>query len=236
MAPEARLGSRWGAHATMFNPPWEGSQGPSCITGRLQCIDPPRFCPHPPRTCWGKLWWAHRLVSAAQTLLKSRYLAQNEAHLAHSRRFDTHRSSLVHVLSETLVGWIAPAQDRLVGASASDSGQLCDQPSPPTTSTCDDFCVFPTPMRAACAQVWLVPTSTHAPTPPKERERWQLGGWRRGTGGRVRRQQSRDSCDSVAFARPRARRALTGLQGLNVRPCPTPPGPSAGSVPGSRAA
>ena len=35
------------------------------------------------------------------------------------------------------------------------------------------------------------------------------------------RQQSRDSCDSIAFARPRARRALTGLQGLNVRPCPT---------------
>ena len=28
----------------------------------------------------------------------------------------------------------------------------------------------------------------------------------------MRRQQSRDSCDSVAFARPRARRALTGLQ------------------------
>ena len=26
----------------------------------------------------------------------------------------------------------------------------------------------------------------------------------------MRRQQSRDSCDSVAFARPRARRALTG--------------------------
>ena len=39
-----------------------------------------------------------------------------------------------------------------------------------------------------------------------ERERWQLGRWRRGTGGRVRRQQSRDSCDSVAFARARARR------------------------------
>ena len=45
--------------------------------------------------------------------------------------------------------------------------------------------------------------------------------------------QSRDSCDSDAFARPRARRALTGLQGLDVRPCPTPPGPSAGSVAGS---
>eukprot|EP00964_Phaeocystis_antarctica_P071276 scaffold43467_cov65-Phaeocystis_antarctica.AAC.4 len=68
-----------------------------------------------------------------------------------------------------------------------------------------------------------------------ERERWQLGGWRRGTEGRVRRQQSRDSCDSVAFARPRARRALTGLQGLNVRPCPTPPGPSAGSTGRQRA-
>jgi len=52
----------------------------------------------------------------------------------------------------------------------------------------------------------------------------------------VRRQQSRDSCDSVAFARPRARRALTGMQGLVVRPCPTPPGPRAVSVPGSRAA
>ena len=49
------------------------------------------------------------------------------------------------------------------------------------------------------------------------------------------RQQSRDSCDSVAFASPRARRALTGLQDLDVRPCPTPPGPSAGGVPGSRA-
>ena len=158
--------------------------------------------------------------------------------MAYNRRFDTHRSSLAHVVSETLVGWIAPAQDRLVGASASDSGQLCDQPSPPTTSTSDDFCVFPTPMRAACAQVWLVPTSTHAlrPREQPEKERWLLGGCRRGTGGRVRRQQSRDSCDSVAFARPRARRALTGLQGLNVRPCPTPPGPSAGSVPGSRAA
>ena len=48
--------------------------------------------------------------------------------------------------------------------------------------------------------------------------------------------QSRDSCDSDAFARPRARRALTGLQGLDVRPCPTPPGPSAGSVAGSCAA
>ena len=34
----------------------------------------------------------------------------------------------------------------------------------------------------------------------------------------MRRQQSRDSCDSVAFARPRARRALTGLQDLDVRP------------------
>ena len=32
----------------------------------------------------------------------------------------------------------------------------------------------------------------------------------------MRRQQSRDSCDSVAFARPRARRALTELQGLDV--------------------
>jgi hypothetical protein len=52
----------------------------------------------------------------------------------------------------------------------------------------------------------------------------------------VRRQQSRNSCDSDAFARPRARRALTGLQGLDVRPCPTPPGPSAGSVAGSCAA
>jgi hypothetical protein len=52
----------------------------------------------------------------------------------------------------------------------------------------------------------------------------------------VRRQQSRNSCDSDAFARPRARRALTELQGLDVRPCPTPPGPSAGSVAGSCAA
>ena len=52
----------------------------------------------------------------------------------------------------------------------------------------------------------------------------------------MRRQQSRDSCDSDAFARPRARRALTGLQGLDARPCPTPPGPSAGSVAGSCAA
>ena len=155
--------------------------------------------------------------------------------MAHSRRFDTHSSSLVHVLSEILVGWIASAQDRLVGASASDSGQLCDQPSPPTTSTSDDFCVFPTPMRAACAQIWLVPTSTRA-LRPLERAVAARGGWQRGTGGRVQRQQSRDSCDFVAFARPRTRRALTGLQGLNVRPCPTPPGPSAGSVPGSRAA
>ena len=32
----------------------------------------------------------------------------------------------------------------------------------------------------------------------------------------MRRQQSRYSCDSVAFARPRARRALTGLQDLDV--------------------
>ena len=89
--------------------------------------------------------------------------------MAYNRRLDTHRSyvgtSLAHVVSETLVGWIAPAQDRLVGASASDSGQLCDQPSPPTTSTSDDFCVFPTPMRAACTQVWLVPTSTRALRP-----------------------------------------------------------------------
>eukprot|EP00964_Phaeocystis_antarctica_P059399 scaffold35254_cov63-Phaeocystis_antarctica.AAC.9 len=77
----------------------------------------------------------------------------------------TARTSLAHVVSETLVGWISPAQDRLVGASASDSGQLCDQTSPPTTSTSDDFCVFPTPMRAACAQVWLVPTSTRALRP-----------------------------------------------------------------------
>ena len=38
----------------------------------------PRFCPHPPRTCWGKLWWAHRLISAAQTLFKSRHPAQND--------------------------------------------------------------------------------------------------------------------------------------------------------------
>ena len=63
-----------------------------------------------------------------------------------------------------------------------------------------------------------------------------LAGRRRGTGSRVRRRQSRDSCDSDAFARPRARRALTGLQGLDARPCPTPPGPSAGSVAGSCAA
>ena len=62
----------------------------------------------------------------------------------------------------------------MVGASASDSGQLCDQPSPPTTSTSDDFCVFPTPMRAACAQVWLVPTSTHALRP---RERAVAARW-----------------------------------------------------------
>ena len=94
--------------------------------------------------------------------------------MAYNRRFDTHRSSLAHVVSETLVGWIAPAQDRLVGASASDSGQLCDQPSPPTTSTSDDFCVFPTPMRAACTQVWLVPTSTHALRP---RERAVAARW-----------------------------------------------------------
>jgi len=54
----------------------------------------------------------------------------------------------------------------------------------------------------------------------------------------VRRQQSRDSCDSVAFARPRARRALTGLQDLDVRPCPTPPGWTKRrcGVPGSSAA
>eukprot|EP00964_Phaeocystis_antarctica_P142320 scaffold107568_cov77-Phaeocystis_antarctica.AAC.7 len=129
----------------MFNrPPWEGSQGPSCSTVRLQFMYSPRFCPHPPRTC---------------------LLGQAMAHLAYNRRFDTHRSSLAHVVSGTLVGWIAPAQDRLVGASASDSGQLCDQPSPPTTSTSDDFCVFPTPMRAACTQVWLVPTSTRALRP-----------------------------------------------------------------------
>ena len=63
-----------------------------------------------------------------------------------------------------------------------------------------------------------------------------MAGRRRGTGSRVRRRKSRDSCDSDAFARPRARRALTGLQGLDARPCPTPPGPSAGSVAGSCAA
>ena len=63
-----------------------------------------------------------------------------------------------------------------------------------------------------------------------------LSGRRRGTRSRMRWWQSRDSCDSDAFARPRARRALTGLQGLDVRPCPTPPGPSAGSVAGSCAA
>jgi hypothetical protein len=63
-----------------------------------------------------------------------------------------------------------------------------------------------------------------------------LSGRQRGTRSRMRWWQSRDSCDSDAFARPRARRALTGLQGLDVRPCPTPPGPSAGSVAGSCAA
>ena len=63
-----------------------------------------------------------------------------------------------------------------------------------------------------------------------------LAGRRRGTESRVRRRQSRDLCDSDAFVRPRARRALTGLQGLDARPCPTPPGPSAGSVAGSCAA
>ena len=52
----------------------------------------------------------------------------------------------------------------------------------------------------------------------------------------MRRRKSRDSCDSDAFARPRARRALTGLQGLDARPCPTPPGQSAGSLAGSCAA
>ena len=60
-----------------------------------------------------------------------------------------------------------------------------------------------------------------------------MAGRRRGTESRVRRRQSRDLCDSDAFVRPRARRALTGLQGLDARPCPTPPGPSAGSVAGS---
>ena len=70
-----------GRRVTMFNPPWEGSQGPSCSTVRLQFMYSPRFCSHPPRTCWGKLSWAHRLISAAQTLFKSRDPAQNEAHL-----------------------------------------------------------------------------------------------------------------------------------------------------------
>ena len=155
--------------------------------------------------------------------------------MEYNRRFDTHRSSLAHVVSETLVGWIAPAQDRLVGASASDSGQLCYQPSPPTTSTSDDFCVFPTPMRAACAQVWLVLTSVR---PLRTLERataaWRGGGEAQeaACGG----SKSRDSCDSDAFARPRARRALTGLRGLDVRPCPTPPGSSAGNVAGRCAA
>ena len=63
-----------------------------------------------------------------------------------------------------------------------------------------------------------------------------LAGRRRGTGSRVRGRRSRDFCVSDAFARPWVRRALTGLQGLDVRPCPTPPGPSEGSVVGSCAA
>ena len=95
--------------------------------------------------------------------------------------------------------------------------------------------MFPAPIRAACAQVWLVPTSVR---PLRTLER-ATAAWR--GGGEVQEaacggSKSRDSCDSDAFARPRARRALTGLQGLDARPCPTPPGPSAGSVAGSCAA
>ena len=153
--------------------------------------------------------------------------------MAHSRRFDTHSSSLVHVLSEILVGWIASAQDRLVGASASDSGQLCDQPSPPTTSTSDDFCVFPTPMRAACAQVWLVPTSTRA-LRPLERAvaaRWVAARHRRPRAAAAKSRFLRFCRVCQTPCSPCAYR----MEDLDVRPCPTPPGPSAGSVPGSRA-
>ena len=133
-----------------------------------------------------------------------------------------------------MVGWIAPAQDRLVGASASDSGQLCDQPSPPTTSTSDDFCVFPTPMRAACAQVWLVPTSTRA-LRPLERAlaaRWVAARHRRPRAAAAKSRFLRFCRVCQTPCSPCAYR----MEDLDVRPCPTPPGPSAGSVPGSRAA
>ena len=123
-------------------------------------------------------------------------------------------------------------------AERSDSGQICEltliSPHHPLP-TLGDFGVFPAPMRAACAQVWLVLTSVR---PLRTLERataaWRGGGEAQeaACGG----SKSRDSCDSDAFARPRARRALTGLRGLDVRPCPTPPGSSAGNVAGRCAA
>merc|ERR1712086_554007 len=46
-----------------------------------------------------------------------------------------------------------------------------------TTSTLGDFGVFPAPMRAACAQVWLVPTSVRAlRTLERATAAWRGGG------------------------------------------------------------
>ena len=71
----------------MFNPPWEGSHGPSCSTARLQFMYDvvSEILPAPTaHMLWGKLCWAYHLISAAQTLLK-RILgrmssAQNDIH------------------------------------------------------------------------------------------------------------------------------------------------------------
>ena len=56
---------------------------------------------------------------------------------------------------------------------------------------------------AGLARADVCPCPTHP-----EVSSGSLAGRRRGIGSRVRGRQSRDSCDSDAFARPRARRAL----------------------------
>ena len=96
-------------------------------------------------------------------------------------------------------------------------------------------CVFPTPMRAACAQVWLVPTSTRALRPLE----------RAVAARQVAATAQEAACGGSKVAIPAILSrlpdpvlavALTGLQGLDVRPCPTPPGSSAGNVAGRCAA
>ena len=91
-----------------------------------------------------------------------------------TRRPGVERSSLLIVLHSQ---WYERAE-------LGDSGQLCEftligPPHPLTTF--GDFGVFPAPMRAACAQVWRMPTSYCA-----LRTQWRAtAAWRGGSAAQV---------------------------------------------------